>query len=194
MSDDAALADLVPDDGPGPVPWYGHAMVYGFTGVGVAGIALGQRHAALNFDDMLIGGVMFGFGTVIALMWAAVFETGWPLLTVGLCVMTLIGAGVTRTPLQFRFLLSEAAFAQWVASQPAGHPDVSTPFRLGLYDINMVEGSSDGYLFYDAASDLSDTGDGIAYLPTGDARAFNTYDQDVFTHLFGPWYAWVGYS
>jgi hypothetical protein len=77
----------------------------------------------------------------------------------------------------------------WLATPPK----ISVPSHIGLFAISMADAHSDGYLFYDAdGGDFSDTGAGIAYLPRGVTGSLP--QQDAFTHLKGPWYAWIGYS
>jgi hypothetical protein len=196
MSDDAEPAGLErPKRWIRWAVWSGDIAAYAVVGLGLAGLLLGMSHASYNPIPLILGGALFGTGGLIALVRGPASRRGRVhLAVVGGCIVVLIGSYFTRAPLQLRFRLSEAAFQQWIADQPAVHSDITTPFRLGLYDIDSVVASSDGYMFYDRAENLADTGNGIAYLPNGTVGAFAGYKQDVFVHLDGPWYSWVGYS
>jgi hypothetical protein len=172
-----------------PMRW-GVIASFAVTVIGTAVLFLAISHAAPNFNDLVVGGLIFGAGALIALIRAFMATDGRAhLVVVVACALALVAGDYTGAPMQTRWKFSEPAFENVVARSPA---DIKAPFRAGLYEVEQVDASADGYLFYDSADDLSDTGDGIAYLPRGNRGAFP--DQDAFIHLDGPWYAWVGNS
>jgi len=105
----------------------------------------------------------------------------------------LVAGYFTSAPLYVRWKLSEGSFSSWVAREHI-QSDPGKPFRIGLFHIRQVDAGADGFLFYESLGNLSDIGDGIAYLPHGTAAAFPLADQCTFKHLDGPWYSWIGYS
>jgi hypothetical protein len=121
-------------------------------------------HATANSADLLFG-VLLGTEALAALVWAAVTWAGLgPLLVVGVCVLMLVVGYATGAPLYVRWKLSKPSFASWVARSHS-QSDLEKPIRIGLFRIRQVDASSDGFLFYDSLDDMSDIGDGIAYLP-----------------------------
>lgn len=173
--------------------WLGRIGVgaaYAIVAGGIALVATSQSHAATNGDDLEFGGLALVIGGVCAVVGAVLSPRRRRHAVAGLVVLLLLGVSLTKVPLDVRWKLSEGAFEQLVRGNPAA---MRMPISVGQYDIEQVDTSVDGYLFYDAAfpGDFSDTGDGIAYLPNGDRGAFH---DDGFVQLDGPWYAWVGYS
>jgi hypothetical protein len=163
-----------------------------FTALATSLLLLAMSHAAPNGDDLYYGAVLVVVAVIVFGI-AAFLRMGLaPLVVAVFCIVILVAGYATEAPLELRWKLSESDFNRWVA-EGHGQVDISKPFRLGLFSVERVDSNPDGYLFYDGTSDLSDTGDGIAYLPHGIPVGL-AYAEDVFTHLDGPWYSWVGYS
>jgi hypothetical protein len=104
-------------------------------------------------------------------------------------------AGLTGTPLRWRWAASEAAFNRLVATLPphGAHQPVDVPAHLGPYSISLGDVYPDGYVFTDSdTANLTDCGSGFAYLPTG--RAGFDLGSYEFVRLDGAWYQWRCYS
>lgn len=177
------------------------AAVYAAFGLSFTLVFLSLSHPTLSLGSFLLGAVTFCGACGLALARGVLAAERparhwhWPLIVAAVYIAATVACYATDAPVRARFVASESAFQRAVDAlpPPGSAKQISVPSHIGLFAISRADAHSDGYLFYDAdGGDFSDTGAGIAYLPRGVTGSLP--QQDAFTHLKGPWYAWIGYS
>ena len=147
---------------------------------------------------IIVGAALMGLFLVSAVVDGALVGHGprwyWPVLV--LITALAATAYVQQWPLQGRWAASEGPFEHFVSGLPElgglgswqSPQSTPAPGRIGLYGIDQVGILPNAYLF------VTDTGGGqsagFVYLPDGPDSAPGDLGYE-FTHLDGPWYAFV---
>jgi hypothetical protein len=116
-----------------------------------------------------------------------------------LAAAVLVAGVVAQVPLKTRFAFSASAFQGTVrdAGPPTSRSDDlnfsgSCPSWIGLYAIDSCESTGNGgVLFFDPLGNAMLDYAGFAYVPNGPQRDTSWLQSPQFTHLRGPWYAFV---